>query len=326
MFLSFVVPIYNVKDYLRECIDSLLNQNVNDYEIILVDDGSTDGSGVICDEYEAESEKIRVIHQTNKGLSEARNIGIQNTSGNYIAFVDGDDYIEPNCLGKLFDAVKSQNEPDVVFMRAYKYLSNGKLSLLDEDYNQEKIVNRERTEVLEYIAGRKKYPGSACTKIIKKQLIIKNEMYFEKGRLSEDLDWVKKILFIANSFGYYCGLYYYYRQNREGSITNSVSYRSYRDRMVLYDTWIEELNTTRSETEKRTLESFLAYEYQIMIMDYSKLTDSEKKEAYQWLQANRDLLEYGKDTKSKLMKGLVAVAGLSGASEILKRVYAIKNR
>ena len=123
--LSFIVPVYNVALYLRKCVDSLLAQDYDDYEIILVDDGSTDESGVICDEYAASSLSaagtspfseadhsiipIRVIHQVNAGLSAARNTGIKAAKGEYICFVDSDDYWEPNVLGGLMAQVERDN-------------------------------------------------------------------------------------------------------------------------------------------------------------------------------------------------------------------------
>lgn len=92
--LSIVVPVYNVQKYLDRCMDSLLNQNIENYEIILVDDGATDNSGLICDKYSQEYFNVKVIHKKNEGLGLTRNVGIDNSKGQYIMFVDSDDYIE----------------------------------------------------------------------------------------------------------------------------------------------------------------------------------------------------------------------------------------
>ena len=106
--LSFIVPVYNVSPYLRKCVDSLLMQDCEDNEIILVDDGSTDDSGTICDELAAAYENIRVIHQQNGGLSAARNAGLKAAEGEYICFVDSDDYWEENVLGGLMEQVERE--------------------------------------------------------------------------------------------------------------------------------------------------------------------------------------------------------------------------
>ena len=104
--LSIIVPIYNVAPYLISCIDSILCQTFKDYELILVDDGSTDGSEKICDLYSQKDNRIRVIHQRNKGLSGARNTGIEMAIGKYIAFVDSDDYIHPLMYQTLISAIE----------------------------------------------------------------------------------------------------------------------------------------------------------------------------------------------------------------------------
>lgn len=93
--VSVIVPVYNVEPYLRQCLDSIVSQTLKDIEIILIDDGSTDGSGEICDEYKREDHRIRVIHKVNEGLSAARNDGIDASTAPYIMFVDGDDWVEP---------------------------------------------------------------------------------------------------------------------------------------------------------------------------------------------------------------------------------------
>ena len=105
--ISIIVPVYNVEKYLKRCIDSILNQSFTDFELILVDDGSTDNSGEIIDEYAIKDERIKVIHKENGGLSSARNVGIEYSKGNYIAFVDSDDYINKNMYKILYkNAIK----------------------------------------------------------------------------------------------------------------------------------------------------------------------------------------------------------------------------
>lgn len=99
--VSIIVPVYNVEEYLRECVDSVLNQTYSDVEVILVDDGSTDQSGNICDEYAKMDSRIKVIHKKNRGVSSARNTGIETASGERIIFVDSDDCIHPQFAGKL---------------------------------------------------------------------------------------------------------------------------------------------------------------------------------------------------------------------------------
>ena len=149
MKLSFIVPVYNVAPYLRKCVDSLLAQDYDDYEIILVDDGSTDESGKICDEYASRSfvnsfthslVPIRVIHQANAGLSAARNAGIKCAEGKYLCFVDSDDYWEENVLGSLMEQVERE-----------------KLDVLRFDYQNVRVVDAKHLDAEHIDARRLEY-------------------------------------------------------------------------------------------------------------------------------------------------------------------------
>lgn len=317
MFLSFIVPIYNVKEYLRECIDSLLNQDIDDYEIIMVDDGSTDGSSEICDEYAKKSNKVKVIHKANGGSADARNSGIRNAEGVYLGFVDGDDFIERNCTGNICSEIESQKRPDLVFMKAYKYKPNHNLILLDEDYDKTQIVGCDREDVITYIAGRKKYPGSACTKFVKRELVTDNVIYFETGRIVEDLDWVKRILFAAKSFGYYDRPYYYYRQGRNESKTNSISGESYFDRIDLYNRWIDETEKSNNAVEVNALKNFAGYEYKIMMGDLYCLSSEEIEKAIDWVKKNNKLLKYRNDGQTVIIRNVCRFMGIKNTCKLL---------
>ena len=126
MEISIIVPIYNVEEYLCKCLDSIVNQTYTDYELILIDDGSTDDSGKIADEYSSKDDRITVIHKKNSGVSDARNRGLENASGKYICFIDADDWIEVSYLEELLLLAKS-NDADIAMC---SYLKNsGNLSI-----------------------------------------------------------------------------------------------------------------------------------------------------------------------------------------------------
>lgn len=121
--ISVIVPIYNVEEYLPACIKSILNQTFKDLEILLIDDGSTDNSGKICDEYAQKDKRCIVIHQSNKGISEARNTGLDNAKGEYISFIDGDDYIHPHMLEILYNEIRKGDYDFsmLLYKRLWKY-------------------------------------------------------------------------------------------------------------------------------------------------------------------------------------------------------------
>ena len=113
--VSVVIPVYNVEKYLRECVDSVINQTYRHIEIILIDDGSTDSGGDICDEYMSTDSRIRLIHQENHGLGNARNVGLRDATGKYIIFLDSDDYWKLTALGKLVEEAERKNLQIIAF-------------------------------------------------------------------------------------------------------------------------------------------------------------------------------------------------------------------
>lgn len=128
---SIIVPVYNVEKYLNNCIESLLNQKFDNFEIILVNDGSTDKSGLMCDNYASTNKNISVIHKDNGGLSDARNIGIANAKGEYIIFVDSDDFIEPESLKKFNELIEKKGKPDVIITRIKKFYEDSEPRYID---------------------------------------------------------------------------------------------------------------------------------------------------------------------------------------------------
>lgn len=217
MKLSIIVPIYNVAPYVRKCVESLLTQDLKDYEIILIDDGSTDECPAICDEYVqgGKSIQIRVIHQQNSGLSVARNAGLKVAKGKYVLFVDSDDYLELNVLGQLIAQCEWE-----------------KLDVLRFDYQNVRIVKSEYEVFQPY---KSPHEVDTCTKVVDGetylntrmgyacyavQFIIRREIVgvFTPGIHFEDVDWMPGMMLRAKRVNATALVVYNYFW-REGSIT-----------------------------------------------------------------------------------------------------------
>lgn len=218
--LSFIVPIYNVEPYLRKCVDSLLAQDYSDYEIILVDDGSPDGCPKICDEYAATNENIRVVHRPNGGLSAARNSGIEVAKGEYICFVDSDDYWEPNVLSGLMNQIK-RDKLDVL---RFKYQNVNEQYEVYNPYKSDPFKGNDYSEVpTDGVSFLNSRFGTACYAvmfILRKELL--KDCLFTKGIYFEDTDWTPRMLSEANRVASTSTIVYNYLI-REGSITNAVN-------------------------------------------------------------------------------------------------------
>lgn len=214
--ISVIVPVYKVEEYLPKCLDSILSQTDENLEIILVDDGSPDGSGAICDDYAARDARIRVIHQENGGLSAARNAGIDAATGDYLAFVDSDDYLESDAYERMLAAAKKFDVPVVV---AGRWDVSGKTG----EKEQGLCPNVEEKISAEELVGRiflwDGCDSSACDKLFASWLL--KEIRFPAGMVSEDLAVMYQILLQADFAAMLpAPIYNYY--HRSGSISGKT--------------------------------------------------------------------------------------------------------
>ncbi len=213
--ISVIVPIYNVKDYLDRCVESIVNQTYRDLEIILVDDGSTDGSALLCDDWENKDNRIRVVHQKNKGLSGARNAGLEIASGEYLSFIDGDDWIDKEFYTYLKQLIDSNN----CSMASCAYFkTHGK----GQEQRRKRIcirkMNKEES-LIWFLKGAIKggvSDVSCCTKLYKREVF--DDILFPENVIFEDVITNWKIVNKLNGYIYSdCVKYYYYM--RDDSIT-----------------------------------------------------------------------------------------------------------
>lgn len=220
MFISVVVPVYNVEKYLEKCLQSLIEQCYSDMEIVVVDDKSTDRSLCIAKKYEKYNNVKVISKEKNTGLSDSRNVGIRESRGQYIMFLDSDDYVEDGCIFKIQEIVKKENEPDIVYFgysEEYestneKYIKYGYVSQKDKIYTGEEFAIAELKQRNLYAA--------ACFGIYNREFIVRNNLYFESGLLHEDELWTPQVILRANKV-YTSDYVFYHYLRRNGSITRS---------------------------------------------------------------------------------------------------------
>ena len=230
--LSIIVPIYGVEQYLRKCVDSLLNQDIpsSEYEIILVDDGSPDNCPQICDSYAAEHDNIRVVHRENGGLSAARNSGIEVAQGEYVMFVDSDDYVERNVLKGLLTQVERDNLDVLRYRLQYVNPQYEVYNPYKTDPFKGNDYSEEPTDGITFLNTRMSTACYAWAFIIKRDLIVdsrqskvdRQDCLFTPGIYFEDTDWTPRMLVRAKRVASTKTVVYNYLQ-REGSITNAVN-------------------------------------------------------------------------------------------------------
>lgn len=218
--ISVIVPVYNVVELLPRCIDSLLNQKFKDYEVVLVDDGSTDGSGKICDEYVRRDSRIKVIHKQNEGVSKTRNRGIDEAHGEWITFVDADDYVTPDYLSDLYDC--ACNDIDLVVMHSRHVKENGELLYKDYILPKGKIVYRSSdfSSMLkeQFISER----GYVHSKMFRKDLVNASSIRFNpEVKFCED--WIFLFSYVNTMDGNICcsPVSNYFYVDRENSLSHA---------------------------------------------------------------------------------------------------------
>lgn len=217
---SIVVPVYNVKKYIRKCLDSIVNQTFKDFEVVLVDDGSTDGSSEICDEYAKKDQRFKVIHKKNGGLLSARRTGLQYVIGEYILHCDSDDYYSVNLLDNIKNAISVSDADMILF--GYIVI-NDEERVLEEHFNIFENESFQSKESVIYKLATTTWLNNMVTKAVKKSCVDIENDYKEYGRLSmgEDLLQLIRLVENCNSFYYVAAPYYYYRFNQQ-SISKNI--------------------------------------------------------------------------------------------------------
>ena len=211
--ISIIVPIYKVEKYINRCVDSILNQKFKDFELILVDDGSPDNCGKICDEYAKNDSRVVSVHKKNGGLSDARNYGINIAKGEYVGFVDSDDYIADDMYETLYNNI-IKYDADVSVCGLYNCYNNNQYP----EYDKNELLILNNKEALKMVLEGQKFSVPACNKLYKKELF--NNIKYPVGRLSEDAFVTPKLLASTNRTVVDTTAKYYY-VHRKDSITCS---------------------------------------------------------------------------------------------------------
>lgn len=266
--VSIIIPIYNTGEYLHKCISSVLSQTLTDFELILVNDGSKDNSGQICDEYARKDSRIKVIHKENAGVSAARNDGIKLACGEYIGFIDSDDWIDSSMYEELYGLAK-QNDAQIVMCDT--------VSVFDNKPTEPDTINQLRKDVL--LEKEDLFPslllemaGSACRCIYKSSLIKENNVLFPVGiKLSEDR------IFNILAFGYSNNIYYtktalYNRYMREGSAVNKYYENKLQMALDAKTKTEQALDMVWKKDEYKTM-----YLRQFVVACYSAISDTLSK-------------------------------------------------
>ena len=312
MFFSVIVPVYNVEKYLGECVDSIISQSCGDFELILVDDGSKDTSGAICDDYVARDSRIRVVHKENGGQSSARNAGIDAANGEFAVFLDSDDLI---CDKDFFADIKkaADTSTDIVAFRYCKYYDDKRI---DEcGISLAGIECEDRLQLLHELVRRDAFFCSCWSKCTRMSILKENNIKFDEKLSCEDMDWYFNVVSKAKSFKIIDKPYVYYRQ-RENSITATFKKKTVEDFIYTVETWGRNFNAIPNEKEREIMLSALAKLYCNLLVVYSQHADElkgHKKQIFSF----RYLLKYDLNPRAAKISKFARIFGLNITCTVL---------
>lgn len=323
MKVSCIVPVYKVEQYLTQCVESILYQTYTDFEILLVDDGSPDGCPTLCDQWAEKDSRIVVLHKENGGLSDARNAGLKKATGDYVVFIDGDDFwFRKDSLEKLVTIACEHKELDFIgFNCKYYYPDSNKMTAW-VPYADELANSTDKNMVTVALVKSGTFPMSACLKMLKRDFLIENELFFKKGQIAEDIPWFINVLDATSKCCFVNEYIYAYRQNVLGSITNTSGRKSFDSLFDIFKTELTRINQRSFGTEaKDAIKSFLAYEYCILLT-YSGIDKSTRRELFKY----KDALNYNLNPKVKRASRWYKLFGIRITALVLSMYQYIRRK
>ena len=313
-FFSIVIPIFKVEKYLKECVESVLNQTFKDIEVILVDDGSPDSCPDICDEYDNKDSRIIVIHKQNGGLSSARNAGLKVVSGEYTVFLDSDDfYIHDDFIEKAY-AKLMDKKVDILCFRRTKFFDDTKSFSEKTALYSEEIENTLQYGNLIYKLSKEDLLEAAATmKFIKTKALKNNDLYFKEGIFSEDVEWAFRLYPVLKSGTVFNYPDYAYRL-REKSITHSIGIKNVEDVFYSIETYADKIKDSRlDERLKSGLMNYIDYQYFIELgLAETVFKGKERKKYLKKLKAYKWLCAFAISRKTKKAAFVVRIFGVRG--------------
>lgn len=326
--LSIIIPVYNTEQYLRQCLDSVIAKITDNVEIIMINDGSTDLSPLICDEYALNHVNMKVIHKENEGQSEARNEGIRAAQGRYITFIDSDDYWskDADILNLLSFMIK--HDVDLLFFFFQKYYQKKKQYLRLMPPENEHFIKKDKKQIIELLTKLNPFPASPCTKIVKTELIHDKNLLFPKGVLSEDVEWLFRLIEECDHMCIAYDDFYVYRQQRQDSTTSNVTDKHINDLYCIVESnAIKVQNQINDLIEQRGILSLLAYEYTILMGKILDIRDKTlRRELYLKTKKFKWLLQYDLNPKVKRVRRVESIVGMDITIYLLNLFIRLKSK
>ena len=324
-FFSIIVPVFNAETYLDTCISSVLSQSFSDFELLLVNDGSTDRSGPLCQQLAATDSRIHVLHQSNMGAATARNTGMKVASGTYLLFLDADDWWQSvHVLKQIFNRV-SLTAPDVLCFDFQKYYAaDDRIS--PPYFNQESFpANLSDAQRICSMTEMELWISSPCNKAIKRELLTENSLFFRNGITTEDIDWCMRLAIAAKRFDYINACVFFYRQHSTSSShTNTFAKAECLLRNIQFCVELEDSTPTES-AKKSFLLRYISYQLGTLLYVIAALPSAgDRLQLTRQAKPHLNLLSYSSNPKIKLLRNANRLVGLRGTMFLLRAMQTVR--
>lgn len=315
--LSVIVPVYNVEKYLRQCIDSVIQQHIEDMELILVDDGSIDSSPQICDDYANKYNSIKVIHKTNGGASSARNLGLKEAKGEYIIFLDSDDWWNPSVnVESILKTMQDNVDIDMVLFSSYDYIAGVGYFQRNEHKNLQCIDASSVKKYYLSLLENGNLEVAAYTKILRRDFLLENDLYFNTELVCEDNEWMIRLLRVLKKVSVVNVPLYIYRTGRSDSITNTIKKKNITDLLSIVKGSIDYYADNDNQIKEQEL-CFASYLWFCALGLANRLNKNELKEVKPLFKETSSVCSYSNSKKTKLCNTVYRIFGFDATIKIL---------
>ena len=318
MKLSFIIPVYKVEKFIHNCVASILNQTYKDLEVILVDDGSPDKCPKLCDEIALTDNRVKVLHKENGGLSSARNEGLKISTGEYVIFLDSDDWWSDNMALERIAAKVDQCSPDVILFSGRKYYT------LDDKYTGSSThlnaFEGEGIVEIEQLMRHSAFLACAWDKVVKRSVLVDKGISFRLGQLSEDIEWCCKLLLQNLTYAVVTGDIHVYRQQNSSSITSNISNKNFKDIKDVIERYTEK----RGPDSCQPVLHFIALEYLLWLLISANLSGEEGRKMAKDMKNYIWLFQYSWYPRVRTI-GKIKFLGYDTTKILLQTMYKLKH-
>lgn len=324
---SIIVPIYNIESYLGDCLESIIKQKYDNYEVILVDDGSRDKSKYICKNYCEKTSKFKYYYKKNGGLSDARNYGLNKATGDYIVFIDGDDFLEIDSLEEINKILIEYDDLDLFLGNYNSYYENNKKKIKNEfKFDNKYIYMSDSKTIIENLFSNNKSPvWSAWRLIVKNEFIKEKKLEFDKSIVgAEDCDWFFNCIINSKNIVAKDIPILNYRIGRIGSITSELKFSAIMGQLKVFNKWYAFFSQDCSN-KSLIIQRYLSDKYINVLSVLNHLNNEDFLKIKNYIIANKNILYNASGKKQKLTVKIINILGIRVGTYLVGSIVKIKN-